>query len=214
MFPARKCCRWSEYKISRCFSEQQSRFPFDRACRHKHYMKIDHTLCFLQYFILRIYHCNEYAYLPNPWTIHKILSRIAGSLQFFHDQEQKNKFRQLFEDESEYSHFHCHCQSVPRYLILSVAVHLYESKLFAGTWPKKKDENGLATWSSLITWCRERLEIRLLYTMSRSRKSSRGRIGDPASGWDYCKPGCRDGTPGAAGIEESIGEQNSYQYFT
>ena len=26
----------------------------------------DHTLCFLQYFILRIYHCNEYAYLPNP----------------------------------------------------------------------------------------------------------------------------------------------------
>lgn len=30
-------------------------------------MKIDHTLCFLQYFIiLRIYHCNEYAYLSNP----------------------------------------------------------------------------------------------------------------------------------------------------
>ena len=26
-------------------------------------------------------------------------------------------------------------------------------------------------------------------------------------------PGCRDGTPGVAGIEESIGEQNSYQYF-
>ena len=32
----------------------------------KHYMKIDHTLCFLQYFISQIYHCNEYAYLPNP----------------------------------------------------------------------------------------------------------------------------------------------------
>ena len=30
-------------------------------------MKIDHTLSFLQYFIiLRIYHCNEYAYLSNP----------------------------------------------------------------------------------------------------------------------------------------------------
>ena len=105
MFPARKCCRWSEYKTSRCLSEQQSRFHFDRACRHKHYMKIDHTLCFLQYFILRIYHCNEYAYLPNPWTIRKILSRIAGSLQFFHDQEQKNKFRQLFEDGSEYKDY-------------------------------------------------------------------------------------------------------------
>ena len=26
----------------------------------------NHTLCFLQYFILQIYHCNEYAYLPNP----------------------------------------------------------------------------------------------------------------------------------------------------
>ena len=54
----------------------------------------------------------------------KIPFRIAGSLQFFHDQAQKNKFRQLFEDGSEYSHFHYHCQSVPRYLILSVAVHL------------------------------------------------------------------------------------------
>ena len=52
----------------------------------------------------------------------------------------------------------------------------------AGQLTEKKDENGLATWSSLITWSRERLEIRLLYTMSRSRKSSRGRIGDPASG--------------------------------
>ena len=39
-------------------------------------------------------------------------------------QVQKGKIRQLFEDGSEYSHFHYHCQSFPRYLLLSVAVHV------------------------------------------------------------------------------------------
>ena len=83
---------------------------------------------FLQYLnIWKIYHYNEYAYLSSPWTIHKILFRIADFLQFFHGQVQKGKSRQPFEDESEYSHFHCRCQSAPRCLLLSVAVHPPES---------------------------------------------------------------------------------------
>ena len=45
MFPDRKCCRWPEYKTSRCLAEQQSRFPFDRACRHRHRIHGEEARC-------------------------------------------------------------------------------------------------------------------------------------------------------------------------
>ena len=53
-------------RLSKKTSAPPSLLWQDNLLKNKHYMKIDHTLCFLQYFILRIYHCNEYAYLPNP----------------------------------------------------------------------------------------------------------------------------------------------------
>ena len=36
--------------------------------------------------IRKIYRCNEYAYPPSPWTIHRTLFRIAGFLRFFRDR--------------------------------------------------------------------------------------------------------------------------------
>ena len=41
-------CRWPDSRMlrhSRCLSEQQSRFPFDRACRHKHHIHGEEARC-------------------------------------------------------------------------------------------------------------------------------------------------------------------------
>ena len=64
--------------------------------------------------IRKIFHCNDFSYPPSPWTIHKILCHIAGSQQFSHGQAQTDTIHPLFVNESGYSHFHCHYQSVSK----------------------------------------------------------------------------------------------------
>ena len=49
MSPEQKCCRLPEYRISHCLSGQQSRFPFDRVCPHRHRIhgeEVRYKLCF------------------------------------------------------------------------------------------------------------------------------------------------------------------------
>ena len=74
--------------------------------------------------IRKIFHCNDFSYPPSPWTIHKILCHIAGSQQFSHGQAQTDTIHPLFVNESGYSHFHCHYQSVSKCLLLSSSSHL------------------------------------------------------------------------------------------